>query len=477
VLFRSGDFVRCRFSESLKGECGGVCFTGAVPASINSYSCGLTFDANKASVGYYALSVTLEDFMKNSSTSPMSSVPIQLLIQVVTVSSSCVTSPTVIGDRPSDSCIGVPIGTKVSERIVAQVSCTTVTMYDIQMIGSSGMAFAKMAVLTGTTNQYYTSLTWTPTAAQRGPNVVCARAIDSTYLSSDLYCFTLLAGITAPAVVLNSQSPSGALSTALLTSSSGIITWSVKFDQSILRPTKPRYVYIYTSTGTELFRLDVSVFPTVYYNNDILSFETTDAFAPGSYYITLGYGIGTGTLYCKPESDAELSSTFWTFTVSLATTTIATTTTALAAAPTAGTATITGLSSTASPILPVGMTVTTATTTTSANSASTAAGTGTTISGVTITASIVSGVTTTSSTVSGATTNFGTNTIGTTNTAITTVTITTTRFTPYTTTSNKANESNPCSRESFMIVNAIVIGGGLVIHVVSVFTILYCLTK
>ena len=345
-------------------------------------------------------------------------------------------------------------------------------MYDIQMIGSSGMAFTKMATLTGTTGQYFLSMTWTPTAAQRGPNVVCARAIDSTYLSSDLYCFTLLAGITAPAVVPNTQSPTGALSSALLTSASGIITWSFKFDQTILRPSKPRHITFYTSTGTVLFQIDVSVFPTVYYNNDSLSFETTNTFASGSYYITLGYGIGVGPLYCKPESDAELSTTFWTFTVSTATTSALATTTVIAPSPSAGTAVITGLSSTASPILPVGNTVTTTTTTITATTPSTA-GTGTTVSGTT-----VSGIPTTAS-VSGATpaTNTGITTVGTTATIGTTVTTTSTRFTPYKTTTSVANENNPCTRESFILVNAIIMGGGLVLHVISVFTILYFLTN
>lgn len=86
-----GDFVRCRWADSLKGECGGVCYTSTVPANIDAYSCALSFNSAVAGTGYYALSLEMEDFMTNSSTNAMSAVPIQLLIQVVDVVSSCVT--------------------------------------------------------------------------------------------------------------------------------------------------------------------------------------------------------------------------------------------------------------------------------------------------------------------------------------------------------------------------------------------------
>lgn len=86
-----GDVVRCRFAQAAKGECGGACYTSAVPAQINPNTCELKFDANAALNGYYVIALMLEDFMTNSSTKPMSGVPIQLLIQVVTISSTCVT--------------------------------------------------------------------------------------------------------------------------------------------------------------------------------------------------------------------------------------------------------------------------------------------------------------------------------------------------------------------------------------------------
>lgn len=85
-----GDFVRCRFASSLLNECGGVCSPPAA-AYINQNTCEFTFDAATATVGYYAMALVLEDFITSTSTTALSAVPVQLLIQVVNVVSSCVT--------------------------------------------------------------------------------------------------------------------------------------------------------------------------------------------------------------------------------------------------------------------------------------------------------------------------------------------------------------------------------------------------
>ena len=366
-----------------------------------------------------------------------------------------------IGDRPQDSCIGVPIGTTVTERIVAKVACTTVTMYDLQMIGSSGMIFSAMSRVSGTTDQYTVTLTWTPTAAHRGPNVVCARAIDSTYLSSDLYCFTLLAGILAPSVLPSTISPKGVLSAATLAGTNGMITWSVKFDQAILRPKKNRYITIYKSDGTQLFQLDVSIFPTVNYQNDTITFETTNSFDAGSYYITLGYGVGVGALYCNAESDSMTSNTFWTFTVQAGTTTT-TATTAQATTPNLSGVVVTGASSTASPILPVGVTTTTTQSTTTANTASTSsASSTTTISNAagSTTTSISSSLSSGSTTVTASTTSTG---------STTTISIT-----PYRTISKSNQTFTQCSKESFILMNAIMLGAGAIVNVGSLCAMFY----
>lgn len=90
--------------------------------------------------------------------------------------------------------------------------------------------------------------------------MVCARAVDSTYLSSDLYCFTFLAGFKSLTVVIGSGSSSGALSAAILsgTNRNGRITRNYKFNMNITRPTESCYIVFYHSDDTKAFRIDVS---------------------------------------------------------------------------------------------------------------------------------------------------------------------------------------------------------------------------
>ena len=255
-----------------------------------------------------------------------------------------------------------------------------------------------MSRVAGTTDQWELTVYWTPTAAQTGQNIMCAKANDNVMLTSDLHCFTLLAGIYPPKLVSSSKSPSGTLTAAQLAGVNSLITWSIDFDQPISKPSSSAYINFHEASGSILFKIDVSIFPTVTIssNNVTLQFQTGNNFADGSYYITFDYGVGVGALYCQAQSDAERSNTFWTFTIASTGTTIGNTTLATATRPLLG---ITAASSTASPILPVQTATTLSTTTT------TTAMTGTTTAATTTTPLVAGGTTaSTASTVSSLTT-------------------------------------------------------------------------
>lgn len=87
-----GDFVRCRYALAANNECGGVCIDPKIsPIAINPYTCELSFKGGTAITGYYAISLMLEDYITNSSMAPLSSVPLQLLVEVVDVNTTCTT--------------------------------------------------------------------------------------------------------------------------------------------------------------------------------------------------------------------------------------------------------------------------------------------------------------------------------------------------------------------------------------------------
>lgn len=357
------------------------------------------------------------------------------------------------------------------------------TVIEIQVLGPSGTLSSAISLVSGTTDQWQVTITWTPTAAQIGQNIICAKANDNVMLSSDLHCFTLLAGIYPPKLLGATKTPSGVLSPATLAGVSGFITWSISFDQPVLKPSKSAYIFFYQANGVLLYQIgiyknynfknltaslfffkDVSVFPTVsFINNDTVTFLTFNNFADGSYYITFDYGVGVGSQYCQAQSDPEKSTTFWTFTVTSSTTTTPITTLAIATSPaTGGAVAATGLSSTANPILPVTTTLSTlsptaTTTVTTTTVTTTAIGTTTINNGATTTAVI--GTTTTNSVT--ATTSTASSTVST--TASATVAKKTTEEVP----------ASECSMKGFVSTMALNFAAFLLIHCATMLIFFY----
>jgi hypothetical protein len=118
----------------------------------------------------------VEDFINSTSTIPLSSVPVQFLIQVV-ASPTCPIPPIIIGEPISDSCMPIQVGQTVSFQLIAENQCgENVTITDIATVSLSGMV--KSDLITMNSTIYYKNLEWTPTSAQIGYQVMCAMALN-----------------------------------------------------------------------------------------------------------------------------------------------------------------------------------------------------------------------------------------------------------------------------------------------------------
>jgi hypothetical protein len=101
-----GDILRCRWSSgssssniNLYNECGSVC-SGVPGAILIGNNCTIIFTLHHVSQ-YYAVALQIEDYYSSSSTTPMSSVPVQFLFYSYTIPSGCSTPPAIIGNRPN----------------------------------------------------------------------------------------------------------------------------------------------------------------------------------------------------------------------------------------------------------------------------------------------------------------------------------------------------------------------------------------
>lgn len=76
-----------------------------------------------------------------------------------------------------DSCILIQVNQTFSSQLIAISNCgSTVTIDDIATLSFPGMIKGSLTMINSTT--YYKSLTWTPTTAQIGYQVMCAMALD-----------------------------------------------------------------------------------------------------------------------------------------------------------------------------------------------------------------------------------------------------------------------------------------------------------
>ena len=278
-------------------------------------------------------------------------------------------------------------------RMVAEVGCAANTIFLIQILGPS-VTFGStlMSIVGSSPAQWSSNMTWTPKLFQYGPNLVCGLATDNSFLISNLNCYTILAGITVPYIIRGTGYPSGVLTPVQQAGNNGFITWSIKFNLNpILKPVKRTFVRLFFANGTQVFKMDCSIFPSITYVNDTMFIETGNSFSAGSYYWTFGYGVGCGPEYCRPETYAVFDPTFWTFTWIGPSTTILSTQTF----PPGGTVGTSGASPTSVPILPLGVTTrsTAAPTTTVANTGVTTTTTTTTTATTTTTTTNVASTT------------------------------------------------------------------------------------
>ena len=122
------------------------------------------------------MSIQVEDFINSTSTTPLSSVPVQFLVQVVNPP-SCVTPPEIVGIPPEDSCTPVIVGeTYSSELIAINYRGGSVVIEDVATLSFAGVIQSN--ITKQNSSYFYKSFTWTPTSAQLGYQVMCAMAFD-----------------------------------------------------------------------------------------------------------------------------------------------------------------------------------------------------------------------------------------------------------------------------------------------------------
>ena len=169
------DHVRCRWSNSSL-ECGDVCYPHSIPASTTlSSDCVLTITGLRIN-DWYCAPIQVEDFLNITTTTALSSVPVQFLIYVYQPKNCSI--PTI--SSPS-SCIGVQVGVPYTFTFTAINYCgSSSNISDIVVQIVDGIVQGPLIQIASDPNTtiYEMSVTYTPLLSQVGLQSICATALD-----------------------------------------------------------------------------------------------------------------------------------------------------------------------------------------------------------------------------------------------------------------------------------------------------------
>lgn len=118
--------------------------------------------------------------------------------------------------------------------------------------------------------------------------MICASAIDTLNVTSDLYCYTVTIGITEPNILNTSYSPNGIVDIDVNKN----VTFSCSFDKNVKKNTYSKLISLIEETSnTTLETLDVLDETKVFLKNNTLTFRFQTTYQPyGKYVIKFDKG-------------------------------------------------------------------------------------------------------------------------------------------------------------------------------------------
>ena len=304
VIDPDGDTVRCRWASGR--ECRSVC--NRIPGAVlDPNSCTISYHANFG-IGLKLVAIMIEDFLPFSAV-PLSSVAHQFIVQVVDISRlSCASHPWFV-TALQETCI--PPGTPYTGELVANSGCSNVSIAAIKIIAPIGARKGELQHIVGT-NNYYTNITWTPTANQQNDvHFLCYIAVSSERLTSEQSCIKLTVGY-----VYHDHPPSPLCATPnhqLVYPSNN--TLQIMFDRKIQRPSTPAFIRFYKS-GEVVYQIDTSSSLEVNLDGPNLTIIPNYIFSKGNtYYINFDSGTVRSVEGYHLGNIPILSEIFWTLEV------------------------------------------------------------------------------------------------------------------------------------------------------------------
>ncbi|CAC5400899.1 unnamed protein product [Mytilus coruscus] len=180
---KDNDIIRCRWASG-SIECADVC-NSLVNSDLNKDTCVLSYNATGL-IGAYAVALQIEDFATGQTANPLSSVPLQFLINVTQHDSNdtCEMKPVL---EDINSVVVVPVNTTYRQTIVAM----GIGISEINALTLKDISKSRLFKYVTSTDKWYVNITWTPTEMDIGSHILCYMAFDSISQASEKKCTTV----------------------------------------------------------------------------------------------------------------------------------------------------------------------------------------------------------------------------------------------------------------------------------------------
>ena len=294
-----GDIIKCRWSEGI--ECGDSCIIAA-GVTLDEIKCILHINLSQPE-GYYAIKLHIEDFQDENSLVPMSSIPLEFLLQSYEVSSCLGDNPVFLNPTPDDNtCIPILLNQPFKSMIVVNSSRINNSVIEIDTVSPPGLIKSQLLPYFNDALVSYVNLTWTPT--MQGFKVMCFIGLTQQHFSTDQRCITLAVGYEPP-------SPLNATAYPINIVTSNQTQWFIAADQNLTTPLINSSIRFYDNVTNLLVYTVNAANETEVINNE-LYFNTNKFLQNGkSYYITFDSGVFRGVLGCNLQSQKISDPKFW----------------------------------------------------------------------------------------------------------------------------------------------------------------------
>ncbi|KAJ8032099.1 hypothetical protein HOLleu_25522 [Holothuria leucospilota] len=127
--------------------------------------------------GLYVVAVQIEDYLDSSSTTPLSSVPLQYILDVRSLG-PCTNAPSFASDvLPAGSCVIVSQGQPFTTRITVSVADSSQSITSISTISPSGLTTTDVQLVSGSVTDYFIDVQFTAGPQSQERELFCFAAI------------------------------------------------------------------------------------------------------------------------------------------------------------------------------------------------------------------------------------------------------------------------------------------------------------